>query len=1144
MPRKRTASTHLTGSDFEPFDLTVYLGPQFVPWISAASRIGHVHGVPRYDPSLPSLDDLLDAVYDYADSVRFAEREPNPAIASALRHLVFGERTIVELFQATRGAAADRGRDLLVRILAAPHLAVLPWELLPDPAARSSSGESSFLALAPDAHIVRLARGRSYPVKSDRLVPPLNLLVVLSSPIGREAGDDSLAFDIYEEKRSLLAELQPLEDAGLLRIDIEERPTLENLRRRIGARRGGYHLFHYLGHAEADSLILEDDDGRRDPRSGLEFTEILRLCPDLRLAVFAGCDTARVPWDPFAVNVGAGDSTDWRSIFSLADRCVQHSCPVVVGMQAALPFRTERLFTRFFYQGLISGYSVAGAMRLARGAARGDRHIGGDLMDWSVPVLFVGGSEPGPLLERDAVGRQRARPARPGLRLGLRQRESRFFARDVALRQAVDVLSRRGSERVLIVTGPSGIGKTFLVDRALEELNEPTSILYVKLDDLILGFDRERQIPVSDEYVQKWLELLDGLDPQVPLERLCQRVTDVLVRAYGHPYIREPHRHASDWWDWIVEDLAERPFVLVIDHVDVLVQVEQLLVQQLAPLWMASCLVASTGAPEELLDELIDHLGDSAQGKDQRQSGNPFIAGLEDWHHWLGEDKFSRATQATLMNCAQRLLARVSRDDVMGEDDTTGTTGGADGTASCDRWRAGLARLLEIRRVLDYALRRIAERRSPTRLAIVAEELPREFLHVAEQWRFEMRLGHLSWHETWRWIRRNLPGLLRFGEDYLLQLWSALGPELERWEELERRVLALSSGDTDLHAIAADIAAPARASVRSASPRSRGERCLRVAMASPRLAEPSSVGRVLSRIVGLHAVGGCVIADSDRMDGGTLAILEDVWRPPLDREPSKQEILDWVEKVAAAQCDIIWVDYPCPPELRGDPESRRRLRFLRSLRHQALVIATGYAPGVRVDAEASTIDELDDVLVVESLPPDGTLAPHDCGTRRSGVPELFMPSHVAGLSLEDAFIRDAIPAPGIPPANASADMGSASMSALLAVAATMLVWSTLPSLTPRGVRQLLREAAGPVMFSDHARALTLDLRKALALARQKLLVDNLQVGPCALQPLAAITGLDLRVVSDTLDALMAEKPHPRVRMLTRGRLARYQLSAS
>ena len=57
---------------FELFDLSVSLGPGFVPWISAASRLGHVHGIPRHDPDVPPLADLLDSVYDFVDAVRFA----------------------------------------------------------------------------------------------------------------------------------------------------------------------------------------------------------------------------------------------------------------------------------------------------------------------------------------------------------------------------------------------------------------------------------------------------------------------------------------------------------------------------------------------------------------------------------------------------------------------------------------------------------------------------------------------------------------------------------------------------------------------------------------------------------------------------------------------------------------------------------------------------------------------------------------------------------------------------------------------------------------------------------------------------------------------------------------------------------------
>ena len=145
------------GTLFETFDLAVHLGPELIPWISASSRIGHVR-IPRGDAGLPALNDLLDFVYDYTDAVYFAEREPAPEISRILEKLVFGDPLVLELFQATRAAAGDRGRQFLVRILASPHLAVLPWELLPDPGARQA-GQRGRFALIGCSHLLPPRRG-------------------------------------------------------------------------------------------------------------------------------------------------------------------------------------------------------------------------------------------------------------------------------------------------------------------------------------------------------------------------------------------------------------------------------------------------------------------------------------------------------------------------------------------------------------------------------------------------------------------------------------------------------------------------------------------------------------------------------------------------------------------------------------------------------------------------------------------------------------------------------------------------------------------------------------------------------------------------------------------------------------------------
>ena len=157
--------------------------------------------------------------------------------------------------------------------------------------------------------------------------------------------------------------------------------------------------------------------------------ELLRLCPDLRLAVFAGCETARSAVDPATMSIAT--SVGWRDMLSLADYCVQEACPTVIGMQAVLPFTTERIFTRFFYQALASGYTTAQSLNLARGAIQADQRVGGALLDWSVPALFVGSDEPGSIVPRTATPLSVPPKRRAELNLGLRQRNSQFFGRDL-----------------------------------------------------------------------------------------------------------------------------------------------------------------------------------------------------------------------------------------------------------------------------------------------------------------------------------------------------------------------------------------------------------------------------------------------------------------------------------------------------------------------------------------------------------------------------------------------------------------------------------------------------------------------------------------------------------------------------------------
>ena len=524
---------------FEPFDLSVLLGPENRVWVSAVSNAGAVHGVPRGGGAVPSLGELQDLADDFLDAIATAAPQPGLDLGRALKEILFGEPEILGLFHHTRGVAADHGRQLLVRVLAAPReLTAVPWELTLDP----DEGIHQYLTLAPYAHLVRAARSRTYPVRTDPLAPPLNLLVILSSPL---VADEDLTFDLFEEKRNLLNELRPLEDARLLNIDVEEHPTLENLQRKIGGRRDGYHLVHYLGHALPTALLLEDRYGRSRSVEPEVMNALLRLCPNLRLVLFAGCETARAP--DLDVVTTDGAVADWRIRLSTADRCVRDSCPVVIGMQAVLPFRTEWLFTRFFYQAITAGYSIAEAARLARVAIRRDDYVGGDRLDWAVPSLVVAGGFPGPLVEAGAATQPPiARVPREELKLGLVELDLDFFSRLIPLRLAVDVLTGETPDRLLVVTGPKGVGKTSLIDRVLEDIGDRVDfVLYANARE-ILASDFPDDIVMA---LSSWVaELLDRRDDRR----------------------RRPAEgwDGSAWWSRLAQELAGRRFVIVIDGID------------------------------------------------------------------------------------------------------------------------------------------------------------------------------------------------------------------------------------------------------------------------------------------------------------------------------------------------------------------------------------------------------------------------------------------------------------------------------------------------------------------------------------------------------------------------------------------------
>jgi hypothetical protein len=517
--------------DFEIFDLSV-LGADSHLWLSVQSRQGSVFGVSRSFPALSVPQPHTSPIEWMSAVVREARTDADPVargIGRVLTELVFGIPDVAALLQQARGVAAARGAQLLVRLLLAPErISAWPWELMVDP-----QQPDRFLALARDVQLVRSGRSRTYAARQAPIQPPLNLLLVLSSPVPNP-GDTDAPFDLYEEKRSLLAELQPLVDRGLLRVEVEDRPSVERLRRRMAAERRGFHLFHYLGHAQPAGLRLEERYGRSRLVTGEQISQLLQQLPDLRLAVFAGCETARAP--------AADPEVDrWPGRLSTVDHCVRDASPMVIGMQAVLPFSTERVFTRFLYSAITGGQPVAEALRLARLAVIDDEISGGRLLNWAVPCLFVAGAEPGPLVDPRARAVVPARARRVALKIGVRQSELRFVSRLNALRVSVDALCGRNDARLLMVLGRTGTGKSRLLDRTLEELDADAVQLFVSARYLLAEAD--------------------------PVQSLCALVARVLAET-GQRVPAQGKLPAIRWWERLLEDATRIPLALVVDDGD------------------------------------------------------------------------------------------------------------------------------------------------------------------------------------------------------------------------------------------------------------------------------------------------------------------------------------------------------------------------------------------------------------------------------------------------------------------------------------------------------------------------------------------------------------------------------------------------
>jgi Tfp pilus assembly protein PilF len=371
----------------------------------------------------------------------------------------FGEKLYAALFsadvrsalqssldQARRNGEAGRGRvgvRVRLRLSEVPELSGVPWEYIYNP------GLNRFLALSTETPLVRYL-DMPERIRPLTVVAPLRVLVMIAGPT------DYPRLDVRQEWFNLNTAVAPLQEAGLLQLDLLETPTLTGLQRQL--RRGDYHVFHFIGHgafdrkAEDGLLLFEDDEGRGRPVSGQDLALLLHDHSPLRLAVLNACEGAlSAADDPFA---------------GVAQSLVQGGLPAVVAMQFEITDRAAIVFAHEFYRALADGYPVDAAITEARKVLLTEsRGVG---LEWGTPVLYMR-SPDGRVFDLQAPpqARPEPRPAvpepapEPDLKPGLE-------------RETAPVAEQQTAP--LPVTRPTPAADTTAVTRTAEPVVEPEPV--------------------------------------------------------------------------------------------------------------------------------------------------------------------------------------------------------------------------------------------------------------------------------------------------------------------------------------------------------------------------------------------------------------------------------------------------------------------------------------------------------------------------------------------------------------------------------------------------------------------------------------------------------------------------------------------
>ncbi|MCB0046464.1 MAG: CHAT domain-containing protein [Caldilineaceae bacterium] len=370
---------------------------------------------------------------------------------------------VLRLWQAAIIHSGKQGKRLRLRLRLTdvPEVALWPWEILRDPLTEDSLARSRATAVvrhleAPGA------------VASLETSGTLTILIVAPAP------DDLPALDVAGELTQLTAALASLREAGRVEIDVLDPPTLSALQNRL--RKGQVHLLHFIGHGEFDptsgegALVFENENGSARRVNERRLGDLLADYGPLRLAVLNACQ---------------GAQGDLRYAFSgVAQSLIRRRLPAVLAMAHPITDEAALQFSAEFYAALADYYPVDAALAEARNAV----YFAGNPIEWVTPVLYLRSGD-GRLFTPPVGMTAPARPAPASLDAITDQRAAQssipengdalplptekyvdwFVNRERTYRGFQKMLAGEVNKRVMLITAPEGMGKTWLIQRMAHE---------------------------------------------------------------------------------------------------------------------------------------------------------------------------------------------------------------------------------------------------------------------------------------------------------------------------------------------------------------------------------------------------------------------------------------------------------------------------------------------------------------------------------------------------------------------------------------------------------------------------------------------------------------------------------------------------